>query len=205
MIKNSRCQARLAIRFEIEHKLIRSRLERIRIIFEERIVPSFEEDEKYLERQLKTKTANEDDYAELEALKSDLTEVSNLYCVAIWNIVESHLKMIGKHLDNKWGNKWNKWDTIKDCYKDRGIDLTCLQKYRETNILHLINNCIKHTDSIVSEQLESADSKSFKRLVERKKQKIQMKPEEILSYIKNAELFLYAVIEIMEAKFQLMP
>ncbi len=174
--------------------LIRHRLERCKNIFKERIIDSFEDDKRYFEKKLKNNLC-EDDYAELVALEDDLIELYNLFCVMLWSCVEPYLNQMGRLLDAEWKES-HKWDMIKDCYKDRGVDLRNLPRFAEINIIRLINNCVKHNNSLVTKYLHAVDSKRFKRDVDGKRQKIKIEQKEILSYFSYAEEFLCSLVDI---------
>jgi len=173
--------------------LIRHRLERWKNIFNERIISPFEDDKRYFENQLINNPC-EDDYGELVALEDDLIEFYNLFCVVLWSCMESELNLMGRLLDAKWKES-HQWDMIKNFYKDRGVYLSKLPRFAEMNIVRLINNGVKHNNSLVTKYLHNADSKRFKMDVEGKRQEIKLEQKEILSYFSYSEEFLCSLVD----------
>ena len=58
------------------------------------------------------------------------------------------------------------------------------------NIIREINNCVKHSDSIVSKKLQDVSNKSFV-----KDQKLKIETTSVSSYFDDTETFLYAVVD----------
>jgi hypothetical protein len=188
----------LESRAAMRKSLISHRLGRWNTIFKDRIISSFEDEKRYLEDELK-KNPDEDDYGELVALNDDLLQLYNLFCVVLWSCVEPYLNQMGRFLDVEWKDCYQ-WDMVKDCYKDRGIDLRNLPRFAEINIVRLINNCVKHNNSFVTKHLHAEDGRRFKMEEAGKSQKITLTQTEILSYFGYAEEFLCSLVDACSAR-----
>jgi hypothetical protein len=197
-MKKALTEEQSASRAAMRKEIIRHRLERWHAILKEHIISSFEDEKRYLEEQLK-KNPNEDDYGALVALDDDLLQLYNVFCVVLWSCVEPYLNQLGRLLDAEWKDCSN-WDMIKDCYKDRGIDLRNLPRFLEMNIVRLINNCVKHNNSFVTKHLHAADSRRFKIEDTGKRQRVTLTQAEIESYFGYASEFLWSLVDACAVK-----
>lgn len=174
----------------IVKKYVDIRITRLKEILEEHIVAAFGSEVNRIKR-IKTK---DEEYLEvlgdeLSQLGDNLTDVCNLFCVGLYSRIEPLLNMLGHHLDASWHEN-HIWKNINEEYKKYGIDLATLPKFREINIVRLINNCVKHKESKVSEELQTASNNLFI-----KDEDLKTNSDLVISYFKDAEDFFYALID----------
>lgn len=178
-------------KYTIIKKIIDMRIRNLKELFEDHILPSFKSKIMRIEK-IKT---DDDGYLEvlsdeLSELRKNLNDISNLLCVGLYSRIESLMCLLGRHMDLNWPDKRSRWDDIIKEYNKRYINLSQINSYTEINILRLINNCVKHNESIIKKELQDASNNVY---IEGKNLKLES--SEVLSFFEAAKTFLYSLVD----------
>ncbi len=107
------------------------------------------------ENEIKDFKNSNDDLKELNiySIKKELYSLSEMKIIYSFKLFETNLKiLLEKSYPKTNGNNIYKWDYLGGFLKTKNIKIKEIDKYKEINELRILNNTIKHSDSIITDQ-----------------------------------------------------
>ena len=148
------------------------------------------ENQKIITTAEKLKNKGYDEELIVDLLDEDLyytsSFVRNSYCmdiVYLYSQIESLLNT-GLNAIGLYGKKHFRNESLIDLYSRYGIDLKQVQHCSVVNEIRLVNNCIKHNDSMCNDELEACNSFGWK-----SRERIEMTDTIVGFYLDEAEKF----------------
>ena len=103
---------------------------------------------------LQNENPNEYYYLDIEYLENKLLALSEMNVVYAYKDFEINLKKLISASYGIKSKEFYKWDNVLNFLKSKGIKYKNIEGYQEVNELRLVNNYIKHSNSLIDDNLK---------------------------------------------------